>query len=998
MQLDRLLNCHRGFSHALIHTAFTVLLIAALAGPARAQTRTFASGSLIIPMDYCYQTAQSTTNLSAPPAYCVSPTNTLYKTDGVLLAYGLVYRLSQKGINVYVIINPAKSRMDDIDMTVTSLAGAPVNYVNTTTGTMVEFMSATAPKIDYRGMPFVIDATQAATALALIKSDAALTNFTGTVVIHNAKQSFNAPVKMVLSSQPPRIAVNNLGGAASGVLTSYLTSAGLNTAGASGVYPTTTGDVFDEFNNDTDFTTGGLLKGGYKILWAPHWGGDSQSAGVYKAVSDFVDAGNAYFSECASIETQEGLYGGGKWGTAPAGNAQYQSTMGLTKNGLGTFPAATGDHWVYGDATMTLVQTGDYVFQTNGGSVHSWQPTAPTSIYRPGLIRMISSLSPSKPTLNDWDVYTYIRKDNDPAKGPIVYLGGHSYAGDVAGTRLVLNTLLFLGQAIATKELARSSPIVNTDGKSYQGTYVATSIAAAAYPPVAGHFREYPVGGLAGSLVTAFAKVAADWDAAAGIPASSTRNVFTAAPVNGKVTQTPFTASNASVLAARMNLASAALATTAINGIRAGGLGGIDHSTPAVAGPSKVAGSAARPTVAYVGALDGMLHAIAVSGSGVTPGTELWAFIPPSQLGTIATYQAGVDGSPQVADAFLDDGKGIKSWRTVLAVTCGQTFGGTVDLLDVTDPLNPAWLWTGSSSTGSGAYAMGAASGAAFGLVRQAGPLSLVYVATNNAGSGGNGFNLYALDASNGQVVWQWNRSYTRHVSGSTSLVPNEVPGVPAVTNTSGDGAFDDLVLFGDLDGRLWRVDATLKSGAPSTPLFDAGADGFPFGGSIAIYRDATTQRLVAFGATGGRDWVPNTLTPFVLAVEAERFQNGVSGAGVVLYRTNLAAGESVYAAPLVVGNDAYLITSFGSLGGSINGSSGDAGNVRRINLTNGSVDLTAAVKKGAGAVSLELDGSVVATSAAGISNLGNAGRDATSVALENRTRPVIVQAWLDLH
>ena len=104
-----------------------------------------------------------------------------------------------------------------------------------------------------------------------------------------------------------------------------------------------------------------------------------------------------------------------------------------------------------------------------------------------------------------------------------------------------------------------------------------------------------------------------------------------------------------------------------------------------------------------------MLHAIGVSGAGIVPGRELWAFIPPSQLEKIAHLQAGVDGSPGVADVYIDDGTGKKTWQTVLAVTCGE-YGGTLDLLDITDPLNPKYLWTAESDLED--FAMGSAQGA----------------------------------------------------------------------------------------------------------------------------------------------------------------------------------------------------------------------------------------------------------------------------------------------
>jgi type IV pilus assembly protein PilY1 len=173
-------------------------------------------------------------------------------------------------------------------------------------------------------------------------------------------------------------------------------------------------------------------------------------------------------------------------------------------------------------------------------------------------------------------------------------------------------------------------------------------------------------------------------------------------------------------------------------------LGGIDHSTPAVVGPSKyITGPTYvnRPVVAYAGARDGMLHAFYVSPGGsavatawsadgdsvpanVTPGQELWAIVPPGQIPRLAYNDAMVDGTINVVDVFGDfpydrnnDGvidwtpnpdaaqderpNGIRRWRTVLVASAAAppsdaySFRGGSELfaLDVTNPLHPVLLW-----------------------------------------------------------------------------------------------------------------------------------------------------------------------------------------------------------------------------------------------------------------------------------------------------------------
>jgi len=162
-------------------------------------------------------------------------------------------------------------------------------------------------------------------------------------------------------------------------------------------------------------------------------------------------------------------------------------------------------------------------------------------------------------------------------------------------------------------------------------------------------------------------------------------------------------------------------------------LGGVDHSSPAIVGPSPYIGNrlasdgssiplATRPVVAYVGGRDGMLHAIFVSGTagwsasgaalpaGITGGTELWAFIPPGQICGLHTNSAMVDANVSVMDVFGNfprdangDGvfdltsdaekpTGIREWRTILTATAGEG-AAEIFALDVTHPLKPVLLW-----------------------------------------------------------------------------------------------------------------------------------------------------------------------------------------------------------------------------------------------------------------------------------------------------------------
>ncbi len=155
-------------------------------------------------------------------------------------------------------------------------------------------------------------------------------------------------------------------------------------------------------------------------------------------------------------------------------------------------------------------------------------------------------------------------------------------------------------------------------------------------------------------------------------------------------------------------------------------IGGIDHSTPVIVGPAssqipefyarnpaQVCSNSAtdancvqaqkRPTVAYVGAADGFVHAIYVEDgtdpdcghfNQYVPGQEIWAFMPNQQLPLLPTngscaQSLFVDGVPVVKDVYADLGNGAgPGWHTILTMTEGVG-GNHLFALDVTDPMAP---------------------------------------------------------------------------------------------------------------------------------------------------------------------------------------------------------------------------------------------------------------------------------------------------------------------
>ena len=344
-------------------------------------------------------------------------------------------------------------------------------------------------------------------------------------------------------------------------------------------------------------------------------------------------------------------------------------------------------------------------------------------------------------------------------------------------------------------------------------------------------------------------------------------------------------------------------------------MGGAVRSSIAIAtASSKVASAVDRPTVAYVGTWDGQLHAIYVGGgSGYTGptetrqylnaeaasrfktnwspifaagsslpnrGTELWSFLPASQLPFLRGNNARVDSTPVVQDVFVDlYGDGIRRWHTILVASIGGT-GREIFAFDVSNPLRPVLLWdiigsnaqisgfpdfaavgrsdwdvtgaarplewdntttnyilppltdTGRSFGAAYDYSdLGGSKGLAIGQMREGlEPTYAVFVASSSSGYGAasndalgrsmtKGIVVHAIDIATGQKLWKWKHPYVND-SGATGyrMADNSVPANVTVRGGT-EGA--SIVYIGDMEGRLWELDAS--TGQSLTAFRDSG-------------------------------------------------------------------------------------------------------------------------------------------------------------------------------
>ena len=388
-------------------------------------------------------------------------------------------------------------------------------------------------------------------------------------------------------------------------------------------------------------------------------------------------------------------------------------------------------------------------------------------------------------------------------------------------------------------------------------------------------------------------------------------------------------------------------------------LGDINHSTPVVVGPPIQTASLMgagysdfakayenRAKVVYVGANDGMLHCFNVS-----TGAELWAFIPynllpklrnqwavdPVNADRYYAHDIFVDGSPSVADVEIGG-----QWRTVLV--CGQgpgkgsTMAGGTNYyfaVDVTDPSDPRPLWEITHSNVSGQSTMGETwSVPAIAKISDAGTdrwVAFMGSGYDNIGLGVAGRSFYVVRIDTGEVIWNTTVS---DVNTSLFVAPRTpypdiqvaIVASPTTVDTNADG-YVNSVYVGDLDGRLYRLDASssVRSAWTFTAIYTDYLN-YPIITRPAVWIDPFSDvkfPKVYFG-TGGDDNAPATRDYSFIGLS----DMGASGVTVDWYLGNPASlnltsdkkqgeldtGYKVWADPVITDFTVYFSTLRGSI------------------------------------------------------------------------------------
>jgi type IV pilus assembly protein PilY1 len=284
-------------------------------------------------------------------------------------------------------------------------------------------------------------------------------------------------------------------------------------------------------------------------------------------------------------------------------------------------------------------------------------------------------------------------------------------------------------------------------------------------------------------------------------------------------------------------------------------MGDILHSEPAVVN------YASNLSVIYVGGNDGMLHAFVDANpmncgtpintgcspnsvpslptlpSGVTDGGEMWGFIPPDVLPNLqnlysSVHGYGVDGSP--ATYYYDSNNdgvigttsndcnpaGSANCDQVILVFGERRGGSSYWALNVTDPLNPVYLWHIDNTTVNFTELGESYSKPKIASVNIGGTTTqVVFIGggydnatedvLSNFTTDTRGRGIYAINLQTGALVARWD--VNNYTGGDQPLY--SIPSDVTFLDTDNDGRIN-IVYVGDVHGQIWKYDVSSSTPA----------------------------------------------------------------------------------------------------------------------------------------------------------------------------------------
>ncbi|MEZ4272797.1 MAG: PilC/PilY family type IV pilus protein [Myxococcota bacterium] len=125
---------------------------------------------------------------------------------------------------------------------------------------------------------------------------------------------------------------------------------------------------------------------------------------------------------------------------------------------------------------------------------------------------------------------------------------------------------------------------------------------------------------------------------------------------------------------------------------------------------------------------------------------------------------------------------------------------------------------------------------------------------------------VYALDALSGEQLGRWDLGELLASGSNPSTIDNTTPGGINLVDVD-DDTFADRVYFGDLEGRLWKIDVSADG------EIEAGTIGDPLPVKAGLLKDSVWPACVVFDAgdpdgDGTRTWAPIITTPAIAVME----------------------------------------------------------------------------------------------------------------------------------
>ena len=811
----------------------------------------------------------------------------------------------------------------------------------------------------------------------------------------------------------------------------------------------------------TDIGNGALVSGGFNWVWIDNWGDNSPCSnateiGEVDALRTFMTAvngvragGHAVLMEKV-IDVMEGCDGKELMGRVNVGLAIGNQAP--NEPLILRYPHNLFMQW--GDLPTSFAQGAVTKFTYFGSDATGYDP-AHTDATTGTLVRLATEdrsaagntqctnhkstgtcdVFANSANADVTDIAAYLRFNDVPSNGVAFYMPGNQVNNGPSHLRMILNTLIAMPIATVPQrpdtqrfEVARAAPIIATvDGvaAAHGGTFtlldpapvIPTWLSDASsstfeFPYTKGHFRAVTGGGT--EL----------WDAADHVPTSTAsgcgswfgsacRTIFTHTATGRNPARVYFSTANRNALGPLLGTQASGAALTdtqvdflishvlkgdfdASSGTYSAALGGVDRSTAAVIESSPTL-EQTRPTMAYVGALDGMLHAICVDTVApcTSRGQELWAFLPRVMLPRLRYNEGRIDGSPKVADVFGDfDANGTREWRTILTFQTGAGQAGVagrvpaVYALDVTDPGNPTIVWEVAGPTTRGTFELGLGVGLAMAPVRTTtGTRNFTFVETSNGGTGNAGVYVAAIDTETGEVAWTWTHAYPAPRTGGNPPVPaSAMPGGVASIDREGHGT-STHVAVPTLWGEVYLLSSSTGENAYGTnPLFQFSSDFHPIGAPPTIFRN-TGGRLHAVVVSGGyidpvdTSWSPSVQHQYAVGFSLDPVAGNLpitdtEPAGDRTFTVDLGAGQRSYGQPVVAGNELYVVSDSEDVNSESYGKNEDTGQLTRINLGTGTVIATVPIASGAAAVDA-LQGAVYSADHASVASSSLGGFDA---------------------